>query len=85
MSLYRKLFPFSARDAGVPGLSGTRPLTTEEKIASAASYLAKHAAQVRADARKYAIRMKCAELREGPVVPIRSREENLAGVRARAA
>jgi hypothetical protein len=82
LSLYRKLFPFSARDAGVPGLSKPRPLSSEEKVASAASYLARHAAKARADARKYLIRLKCAELREGPVSRIADRDSVVAPVRA---
>lgn len=58
-----------------------RALTTQEKLASAASFLARHAAKARADARKWAIRRKCAELREGPVVRITPREANIAKIR----
>lgn len=61
-----------------------RPLTAEEKAASAASYLARHAAKARADARQWAIRLKCAELREGAPSPIAPRETVVAGVRGRA-
>lgn len=62
-----------------------RRLTTEEKVASAASYLARHAAKCRADARKWAIRLKCAELREGGPSPIAPRDVVVAGVRERRA
>jgi hypothetical protein len=58
-------------------------LTETEKVASAAAFLARHAAKRRDDAQTWAIRRKCAELRDGPVVPITPRDINIAPVRAR--
>lgn len=83
MKLLDRLFPYPSSGAGVPGLAHRAPrhMTDDEKAASAAKFLADYAARKRAAAAMQLIRDKCAELRRGPVSPIRPRDIVVAGAR----